>query len=147
MEVLRKALTPTVALVVLIAVTLIISLTFITYIYGLWHSVQEEFILRPYLYVTQQTLLNDTSVILELYVVNVGPKSDKIMEIKIIATNGTLTYNKQILIPAGFKGYIRIGDDPSEKWEGTGEIIKGEMYRVIVYTEKHGTMFYDVLAS
>ena len=138
----RKAISTMWIIMILIAVTLVITIAVTTWLFSLWSSYQETFIVKPVVYVRQQAL--STIPVLELYINNEGAKAEKILKIEIKATNGYYINETIMTIPAGFKGYIRI-----KEWTtiGNPEIIPGNIYRVYIYTESHGLMFLDILAE
>lgn len=128
---------------ILIAMTLILTLAVTTWLFSIWSSYQETFIIKPIIYVRQEAL--STEPVLELYITNEGAKAEKILRIEIKAGDGFYVNKTVIDIEAGFKGSVKV-----EEWEKEGnpsQIIKGMTYRVYIYTETHGLIFLDVVAE
>jgi len=127
---------------ILVTITIFITIIIVNWIFGLWSTTEEEFVIRSYIYITHQELTNKPKLI--IYVINSGAKSDKILKVEIKATNGMFINDTVIDIPADFKGTIEV-DEWIEK--GNPQIVQGNIYRVFIYTERHGLIFIDVVAQ
>lgn len=143
----RRAVHPVISVVILIAVTIVISLLVANYLFGIWNVEQEQFSITPVLY-AQTSGSSTGGPILNLYIKNAGGKQVTIYKIEIRSDIGSWYNTSVYVIPANSALNVTID---TWKWSGqtsTPPPLKpGDRYRIIVYTENMGILFYDVVFS
>ncbi|MEM2006284.1 MAG: hypothetical protein QXG17_03250 [Sulfolobales archaeon] len=153
----RRGIYPLIVRVLLVAVALVLILAIVSYIYSLVISTKEYFELKPLLYITYSGL--NPVPVLSIYVHNDGARSETLLKVEIMAGGGSFLCVKEVLIEAGFRGYIVVIEPsvdqpvgPGDKlvkceWEiqGTPELVGGDFYIVKLYTARHGIITLNVL--
>ena len=144
----RKGIHPTIVQVILIAVTLTVTIVAISWILGVWHVEQEQFSVVPMLYMRSDAGgAGTTQPVLELHIRNEGSKAAKIIRIEVRTDNGYWFNNSVIIVPGGSTIDVVID---RWSWVGEGEppvLVPGGKYRIVIYTEQWGQIFYDVTVS
>ena len=137
------------ATVILVGLTIAIALAAVAWIMGVWTSEQQQFIVRPILRVIAAgTGLQEGASgqpVLVLYVENSGASAVKILRVEIRGSEGFYFNDLNLTIGAGEEKTITI-----DSWGFEGNpppLIRGHMYRVVIYTDKLGMIFYDVVAG
>ncbi len=138
-----------IATVILIGITISLIFGFLAWLMGVWVTEQQEFTVRPILKVIgAKTGLQQGAggtPVLVLYIENKGTASIKILRVEIRGSEGYYYNDLNQTVAAGSELTITI-----DSWLTSGSpppIIKGHMYRVLIYTDKLSTIFYDVVAS
>ncbi|MEM0066165.1 MAG: hypothetical protein QXZ22_06680 [Sulfolobales archaeon] len=153
----KRGVYPLIVRVLLIAVALVLILAIVSYIYNLVTSTREYFELKPLLYITY-TGLNPVPT-LSIYAHNDGVRSETLLKVEIMTGGGSYLCEKEVLIEAGFRGYIVVVEPSVDltvgpgdklvkcKWQiqGTPELVGGDFYIVKLYTARHGIMTLNVL--
>ena len=151
----RRGVYPLLVKVLLVTVIVVLSLMVASYVLFLVTSTREHFELRPMLYITQTSL--GPRPVVRLYVINEGAKSEAIARVEIVTGGGTYVCNPEpeIVIEAGFRGYILVGSEEegtrsfSCSWVkyGSPVIAEGDLYTVKLYTAHHGVMTFPAQAQ
>lgn len=142
----RKGISPVIATVILVAVTLVIAVAIIGWLMGLWGGLAGG---SPAISITNQKV--DTLGNIVLYIKNTGGGSDKLLSAEIIsagsivgsATEGsTVTINGEsttlpATITANFAGWVTI---PT----GVSSLNAGDTVIVKLYFESSGTQQFQV---
>jgi len=136
---LNKAISPILATVILIAVTLVIAIGVIGWIMGIWGSFGATETLQVY----PDSFINSANKILILHVKNTGSATAVIYRIEIVGlhtvtsdfgfSTGTTTTStgSEVSLPPGQEGYIVVT---------AGNPIPGTTYQVKIYT-RAGNVF------
>ncbi len=152
----KRGLYPLVAKLMLVALMLIAVIAMVTYVHSLVTSTREYFELGPRLYASHVGLSPTPTLV--IYVRNEGARSETILRIEIVAGGGRYVCGNEIVIEAGFRGFVVVGDEASLshgvagdkvvpcEWEveGTPEIVGGHSYLVRLYTAQHGLMAFVI---
>ena len=136
-----------IAAVIVVAAGVVIALAAASWLLGLWSGVQEEFMIRPMVYVRQYgTGLSGGSVPeLVLVVDNKGNAGLKILRVELQVAGGSYVNMSVFEVPPQSEVTITIND-----WDVVGSpapIDRGDNVRVIVYTDKVDRLFFDIVAS
>ncbi len=138
-----------IATLILVGLTIAIAVAAVAWIMGIWASEQQQFIVRPILkIIAAGTGLQEGASgqpVLVLYIENEGASSIKILRVEIRGSEGLYFNNLNVTIGAGEEKTITI-----DTWGSEGNpppLIRGHMYRVVIYTDKLGMIFYDVVAG
>ncbi|MEB3860677.1 MAG: hypothetical protein GSR84_00475 [Desulfurococcales archaeon] len=137
----------TIVIVILIGAAIVVSLAAANWVMGLWGGVQEEFMVRPMVYVRYYGtgVGGGATPVLNLLVENKGNAPVKILRIELQVSGGSYVNMTNITVPA--KGEI---STTITSWttQGTPTAIgRGDKVRVIIYTDRLDRLFFDVVAS
>ncbi|MCE4603085.1 MAG: hypothetical protein F7B18_07870 [Desulfurococcales archaeon] len=137
----------TIVIVILIGAAIVVSLAAANWVTGMWSGIQEEFMVRPMVYVRYYGtgVGGNATPVLNLLVENKGNAPVKILRIELQVSGGSYVNMTNIVIPA--QGEI---STTINSWTTQGSptaIERGDRVRVIIYTDKLDRLFFDVVAS
>lgn len=143
----RRAVHPIITVVMLVAITIAVSLLVANYLFGVWRVELEKFTVTPMIY-TRTSGSNSGEPILNLYIKNDGAKEVVVYKVEIRSDVGSWYNLSKIIVPANSVMNITI-----DKWKWSGEtpqppsIEPGDRFRVLLYTENMGVLFYEIVFS
>ncbi len=134
----RKAISPIIATVILVAVTLVIAVAIVGWLMGLWGGLAGG---SPAISITNQKL--NTNGTLIIYVKNSGGGSDKLLSAELLSGGSVIGTNSTTMtISANYAGWITINFKLN-----TGVTINpGDTLTVKLYFENSGTQQFSVTA-
>jgi len=147
----KKGISPVIATVILVAVTLVIAVAIVGWLFGLWGGLAGG---SPSIQITNLKFTSSKEKwSLELYIRNTGGGSDKILKIEIF--NGTWSAvsepEKGSVIPANFAGWMTFTFETitsgTETTNSGLTVPAGTTLTVKIYFEKSGTQTFTVTAS
>jgi len=135
----KKGISPVIATVILVAVTLVIAVAIVGWLFGLWGGLAGG---SPSIQITNQKLsISDTTATLEVYIRNTGGGSDKILKVELLYGDVTKEGSPDAeTIPANFAGWVKVTFTDVTLNAGDTVIIK-------IYFEKSGTQTFQVTAQ
>jgi len=144
----RRGITPALSELILVAVTLVVIIMAASWLLGIWSFEQEKFSVVPMLFIRSEGVGSDGTIpVLQLHIRNEGAREAVIVRVQILASNGHWDNTTRIVVPAGATLDIVID---SWEWVGEGpppELVPGQKYRVVIYTEQWGSISFDVVVQ
>jgi len=144
----RRGVHPALSEIILVAITLSIIVLAVSWILGVWSFEQEKFSVVPMLYIRSEGVgADETTPVLQLHIRNEGAREAVIVRVQILASNGYWDNSTRIVVPAGSTLDVVID---SWEWVGEGpppELVPGQKYRVVIYTEQWGSIYFDVVVQ
>lgn len=151
----KHGIYPLIVEIFLVAITLIVALIVVNYVFNLVITTREQFEIKPLLYITYTEL--GPEPMLTLYVLNAGARSETLLRVEIITGSGIYRCDLSYDISAGFKDYLLIARSRSSEsatyvhcdWEieGNPRIVEGDFYTIKLYTVRHGTITITTVAQ
>lgn len=131
----RKGISPIIATVVLVAVTLVIAVAIVSWLMGIWGS----FGVSPQVSIRNQIMFANGTLV--MYVINDGSGADRFLRAELVVNGSSVATVDELNgldggeIPSGFRGWVT-ADFDYELEAGSKAVIK-------VYLES-GTQSFDV---
>ena len=142
----KKGISPVIATVILVAVTLVIAVAIVGWLFGLWGGLAGG---SPSIQITNQKLDvtsagNTSTATLELYIRNTGGGSDKILKAELISGNNVVSAKTEDIKPstvisANYADWFTIPFDVSKL-----QLSPGDTVIIKIYFEKSGTQTFQV---
>ncbi len=132
---------------IIAVITVVIALLAASYFMGVWNQQQEQFIVVPIVSIRSTLNASTTQPTLILHIKNEGAKVIHIIRIEIQVGNGSWVNSTSWTIEPGQTVDINI---TNWEWWGTGSppsLVPGNKCRVVIITERIGSLFYDVVVS
>ncbi len=143
----RQSISAAIGELILVGVTVSLAFVMAMYIKSVWHTEAEEFILTPILSMRGSSSAVNGSLVLELHIRNEGQKEAVILRVEVRSSEGAWLNSSRIIVPPGSSLDIIIDEWVWVGQDGPPTPIRGEKYRVLVYTERSGVLMYDVVLS
>ena len=143
----NRGISPAISELILAVIAISLAIISASYILGIWNQQQEEFTVTPMLSIRSSVNSAQTQPILLLHVKNDGTKVVKIVKVEVRVGNGAWVNSQGWTIRPGESVDIRIS---SWTWVGSGNppsLNPGDKCRVVVITERIGSLFYDITVS
>ena len=147
MRVCRRGVENVISLVVLVSVVVVLSIVAARWIMSSVQTTEQAFIVQPKVFVYNKSLVGGSAPELYLHVSNEGNREAVIVMVEIRTDNGSWVNKSRIVVPAGSEDTIVIRN---WEWVGSGSppvLHRGDKLRVVVYTERYGPLFFDVIVS
>ncbi len=143
----RRGISAAVGELILVGVTVSLAFVMAMYIKSVWHTEAEEFILTPILSMRSSSSAVNGSLVLELHIRNEGQREAVILKVEVRSSEGAWVNSSRIVVPPGSSLDVVIDEWVWVGQDGPPTPVRGEKYRVLVYTEGSGVLMYDVVLS
>lgn len=143
----RRGIENVISFVILVSIVVVLSIVAARWIMSAVQTTEQAFIVQPKIFIYNRSLVNGTAPELYLHVSNEGNREAVIIMVEIRTDTGSWVNRSRIVVPAGADMTIVI---KNWQWIGTGSppvLHKGDRLRVVIYTERYGSMFFDVIVS
>ncbi|MCE4620238.1 MAG: hypothetical protein F7C33_04360 [Desulfurococcales archaeon] len=143
----KRAISPAISEFILAVITVSLAILATSYFIGVWNQQQEKFSVVPI--VNIRSTLNSTSTqpVLVLHIKNEGARAVHIIRVEIRVGTGAWVNTSNWTIKPGESVDLTIS---SWEWWGNDsppDLNPGDKCRVVIITEKIGSLFYDVTVS
>jgi len=139
-----RAISPVIAMIIIVAITLSIAFAVVGWLFGLWGGLAGG---TPQISITnikvyQTTQSGKTYAVVEFYVVNRGAGSDKILKVELIKGDKALSISQEESVTANERKWVTASTEINEFSLNVGDSVL-----VKVYFEKSGVYSLPAVVS